>query len=104
MARLTILLITLISFFLLTCQAAPTLTPAPTAIAGAGAEPAPTHTIVYVPRYRAGAMQPRGELPKTKHLDRMSNAQRIRQGLPLRKPGHVFDARLGPRAPAPSGA
>ncbi|WRT66644.1 uncharacterized protein IL334_003603 [Kwoniella shivajii] len=37
-------------------------------------------------------------------LDNLSNAQRMARGLPLRKPGHLFNARLGPRAPAPSGA
>ncbi|KAK6909765.1 hypothetical protein I204_04679 [Kwoniella mangroviensis CBS 8886] len=35
-------------------------------------------------------------------LDNLSNAQRMARGLPLRKPGHLFNARLGARAPAPS--
>ncbi|WWC89032.1 uncharacterized protein L201_003950 [Kwoniella dendrophila CBS 6074] len=37
-------------------------------------------------------------------FDGLSNAQRMKRGLPLRKPGHLFNARLGPRAPAESPA
>ncbi|WVW84165.1 hypothetical protein I302_106195 [Kwoniella bestiolae CBS 10118] len=37
-------------------------------------------------------------------LDNLSNAQRMARGLPLRKPGHLFNSRLGARAPAPSQA
>ncbi|WVF71163.1 hypothetical protein IAT40_005961 [Kwoniella sp. CBS 6097] len=40
---------------------------------------------------------------KTSRSERLSNAERIVRGLPLNKPKRMFDAKLGPRAPAPSG-
>ncbi|WVQ99699.1 hypothetical protein IAU59_006840 [Kwoniella sp. CBS 9459] len=40
---------------------------------------------------------------KTTQNERLSNAERIARGLPLNKPKRTFDAKLGPRAPAPSG-
>ncbi|WWC62175.1 uncharacterized protein I303_104769 [Kwoniella dejecticola CBS 10117] len=42
------------------------------------------------------------QLSRREILNNMSNAQRMKRNLPLRKPGHMFDARLGARAPAPS--
>ncbi|WWC69920.1 uncharacterized protein I206_103864 [Kwoniella pini CBS 10737] len=42
------------------------------------------------------------KLSRREILNNMSNAQRMKRNLPLRKPGHMFDARLGPRAPAAS--
>ncbi|WVQ79956.1 hypothetical protein IAT38_002057 [Cryptococcus sp. DSM 104549] len=72
MARITLFLFTLLAFALVICAAA--------------AAPTPT--------------EDHAELAS--RLDRMSNAQRMKRGLPLRKPSHFFDARLGPRAPAPS--
>ncbi|TYJ54466.1 hypothetical protein B9479_004883 [Cryptococcus floricola] len=69
MARLLPFLLVLLAFALMICQA-------------------------------AGAPTPTDEKPslvdRTEH--NMSNAQRLRRGMPLRKPDHYFDARLGPRA------
>ncbi|KAK8864658.1 hypothetical protein IAR55_001908 [Kwoniella newhampshirensis] len=84
MTRLGLFFVTLFALFFtatVTCQASP-----------------------HVPRYRAGELMEARALPQTRQLEAMSNAQRMRQGYPLRKPGQVFDARLGPRAPAPSNA
>ncbi|WVQ77822.1 hypothetical protein IAR50_007513 [Cryptococcus sp. DSM 104548] len=70
MARLFSFLLVLLAFALIICQVA------------------------------AGAPTPTDEEPtlvdRTEH--NMSNAQRLRRGMPLRKPDHYFDARLGPRA------